>query len=61
MQPTDKYIYENDLPSKNKNFSTNLRFNDTNDLLEVEKKKHLIHHAKKINKYILLIIYFFFF
>ena len=61
MQPTDKYIYENVLPSKNKNFSTNLRFNDTNDLFEFEKKKHLIHHVKKINKYILLIICFFFF
>ena len=61
MQPTDKYIYENVLPSKNKNFSTNLRFNDTNDLFEFEKKKYLIHHAKKINKYILLIILFFFF
>ena len=27
MQPTDKYIYENVVPSKNKNFTTNLRFN----------------------------------
>ena len=61
MQPTDKYIYENVLTSKNKNFSTNLRFNDTNDLFEFEKKKYLIHHVKKINKYILLIICFFFF
>ena len=61
MHPTDKYIYENVLPSKNKNFSTNLRFNDTNDLFNVEKKKHLIHHAKKINKYVFLIICFFFF
>ena len=28
MQPTDKYIYENVVPSKNKNFSTNLKFKD---------------------------------
>ncbi len=61
MHPTDKYIYENVLPSKNKNFSTNFRFNATNDLFNVEKKKHLIHHAKKINKYVFLIICFFFF
>ena len=54
MHPTDKYIYENVLPSKNKNFSTNLKFNATNDLFNVEKKKHLIHHAKKINKYVKL-------
>ena len=61
MQPTDKYIYENVLTSKNKNFSANLSSNDTNDLFEFEKKKYLIHHVKKINKYILLIICFFFF
>ena len=61
MQPTDKYIYENVVPSRNKNFSTNLKFKDTNDLFELEKKKDLIQHVKKINKYILLIICFFFF
>ena len=61
MQPTDKYIYENVVPSKNKNFSTNLKFNDTNDLFELEKKKSLIHHVKKINKYILTVVLFFFF
>ena len=47
MQPTDKYIYENVLTSKNKNFSTNLRFNDTNDLFEFEKKKILNSSCKK--------------
>ena len=46
---------------RNKNFSTNLRFKDTNDLFEVRKKKNLIQHAKKINKYILTIIFFFLF
>ena len=60
MQPTDKYIYENVIPSRSKNFSTNLKFKDTNDLLELEKKRDLVHHAKKINKYILTIILFFF-
>jgi len=60
MQPTDKYIYENVVPSKSKIFSTNLKFKDTNDLFELEKKRDLIHHAKKINKYILTIILFFF-
>ena len=60
MQPTDKYIYENVVPSRNKNFSTNLKFKDTNDLFELEKKKDLIHHAKKMNKYILTVILFFF-
>tara|TARA_Y100000813_G_C24159836_1_gene351535 strand:- start:1311 stop:1433 length:123 start_codon:yes stop_codon:yes gene_type:complete len=39
MQPTDKYIYENVVPSKDKKISRNLKFNDTNDLLELEKKK----------------------
>ena len=48
MQPTDKYIYENVVPSKNKNFSTNLKFNDTNDLFEVRKKK--LNSACKDNK-----------
>ena len=61
MQPTDKYIYENVVPSKNKNFTTNLRFNDQNDLFEFEKKKDLIQHTKIVNKYILAIILFFFF
>ena len=60
MLPTDKYIYENVVPSKNKNFSTNLSFKDTNDLFELEKKKSLIQHAKKINKYILTIVLIFF-
>jgi len=60
MQPTDKYIYENVVPSKNKSFSTNLRFNDTNDLFELEKKKKLIQHTKKINKYTLTVVLFFF-
>ena len=60
MQPTDKYIYENVVPSRNKNFSTNLKFKDTNDLFELEKKKDLVQHAKKINKYILTVILFFF-
>ena len=61
MQPTDKYIYENVVPSKNKNFSTNLRFNDNNDLFEFEKKKDLIQHTRIVNKYILAVILFFFF
>ena len=61
MQPTDKYIYENVLPSKNKDFSTNLRFKDAKDLFEFEKKKYLIHHVKKINKYIFFFCCFFFF
>ena len=56
MQPTDKYIYENVVPSKSKIFSTNLKFKDTNDLFELEKKRDLVHHAKKINKYILKFI-----
>jgi len=60
MQPTDKYIYENVVPSKSKIFSTNLKFKDTNDLFELEKKRDLVHHAKKINKYILKIVLFFF-
>ena len=60
MQPTDKYIYENVVPSRNNNFSTNLKFKDTNDLFELEKKKDLVQHAKKINKYILTVILFFF-
>ena len=60
MQPTDKYIYENVVPSRSNSFSTNLKFRDTNDLFELEKKRDLIHHAKKINKYILTIILFFF-
>ncbi len=60
MQPTDKYIYENVVPSRNKNFSTNLKFKDTNDLFESEKKKDLVQHAKKINKYILTVILLFF-
>ena len=60
MLPTDKYIYENTIPSKNRNFSSNLSFKDTNDLLELEKKKSLIQHTKKINKYVLIIVLFFF-
>ena len=60
MQPTDKYIYENVVHSKNKTFSSNLSFNDANDLYELEKKRNLIQHAKKINKCILTIILFFF-
>ena len=60
MQPTDKYIYENVVPSRNKNFSTNLKFKDTNDLFELEKKKDLVQHAKQINRYILIVILFFF-
>ena len=60
MQPTDKYIYENVVPSRKKNFSINLKFKDTNDLFELEKKTHLIQHAKKINRYILTLILFFF-
>ena len=60
MQPTDKYIYENVVPSRNKNFSINLKFKDTNDLFESEKKKDLVQHAKKINKYILTVILLFF-
>ncbi len=39
MQPTDKYIYENVFPSRNKNLSTNLKFKDENDLFNLEKKK----------------------
>ena len=39
MKPTDKYIYENVIPSKNKTSSSNLKFNDANDLYELEKKK----------------------
>ena len=38
---------------------TNLRFNDTNDLFEFEKKK-LNSSCKKINKYILNYLFFFF-
>ncbi len=60
MQPPDKYIYENVVPSKDKKISRNLKFNDTNDLLELEKKKNLIKHAKQINKYILTIVLSFF-
>ena len=41
MQPTDKYIYENNVHSKNENFSSNLSFKDANDLYELEKKKNL--------------------
>ena len=61
MQPTDKYIYENVVPSKNKNFTTNLRFSDQNDLFEFEKRKDLIQHTRIVNKYILAVILFFFF
>ena len=60
MQPTDKYIYENVFPSRNKNLSTNLKFKDENDLFNLEKKKDLVQHAKKINKYVLTLILFFF-
>ena len=60
MQPTDKYIYENVVPSRNKNFSTNLKFKDENDLFDLERKKDLVQHARKINKYILTVILFFF-
>ena len=60
MEPTDKYTYENVVPSKNKNFSTNLNFNDKNDLFELDKKKSLIEHTKKINTYTLTIVLIFF-
>ncbi len=60
MQPTDKYIYENVVPSRNKNFSTNLKFKDENDLFDLERKKDLVQHARKVNKYILTVILFFF-
>jgi len=61
MQPTDKYIYENLVPSKDKNFSTNSRLNNTNDLFKFSNKKSLIEHVKIINKYILTVVLFFFF
>ena len=61
MQPIDKYTYENVVPSKDKNFSTNSKLNNTNDLFKFRKKKSLIEHVKIINKYILTVVLFFFF
>ncbi len=61
MQPTDKYIYENVVPSKDNNFSTNSRLHNSNDLFRFRNKKSLIEHVKIINKYTLTVVLFFFF
>ena len=61
MQPTDKYIYENVVPSKDNNFSTNSGLHNSNDLFRFRNKKSLIEHVKIINKYTLTVVLFFFF
>ena len=61
MQPTDKYIYENEVPSKENNFSKNSRLHNSNDLFRFRNKKSLIEHVKIINKYTLTVVVFFFF
>ena len=38
MFESDKYFFENVVPTKRKDFSTNLKLNDANDLLDNQKK-----------------------
>ena len=61
MQPTDKYIYENVVPSKDKNFSANSRLHNSSDLFRFKNKKSLIEHVNIIKKYTLTVVLFFFF
>ena len=41
MYTSDKYNFENVVPNKRRNLSTNLKFKDQNDLIELDKKKYL--------------------
>ena len=42
MFESDKYFFENVIPTKRKDFSTNLKLNDSNDLLDNQKKAELL-------------------
>ena len=59
MQHTDKYIYENVIPTNKKNSSTNVQFKDSNDIFEYERKKIIINFSRFVNKIILFIILLF--
>ena len=39
MYTSDKYNFENVVPNKRRHLSTNLKFKDQNDLIELDKKK----------------------
>ena len=61
MFESDKYFFENVVPTKRKDFSTNLKLNDANDLLDNQKKMELLFFSQKVNKIIFMGIIFFFF
>ena len=60
MFESDKYFFENVIPTKRKDFSTNLKLNDSNDLLDNQKKAELLFFSLKVNKTIFIGIIFFF-
>tara|TARA_B100000287_G_C20673686_1_gene794416 strand:+ start:3392 stop:5062 length:1671 start_codon:yes stop_codon:yes gene_type:complete len=60
MFESDKYFFENVIPTKRKDFSTNLKLNDSNDLLDNQKKAELLFFSRKVNKTIFMGIIFFF-
>ena len=39
MYTSDKYNFENVVPNKRRHLSTNLKFKDQNDLIELDKKR----------------------
>ena len=60
MYTSDKYNFENVVPNKRRNLSTNLKFKDQNDLIELEKKEDILNFSKFISNIILMIIMCFF-
>ena len=60
MYTSDKYNFENVVPNKRRHLSTNLKFKDQNDLIELDKKKNILNFSKLVSNVILIIVMSFF-